>query len=215
MRLMGVRSFAAPVGLRVASLGAIVALAAACTGPVPSSTPAPPSNGPSASPSPSPTVAPTPSPTVAVVCGVQDDSGRLPSDRLVDVRVSQAGDNDIVTFVFGDPSSPGPPQGQSTGAIRAVEPPFTASGSGAEIEVPGEHHVEIRFTGMSLYDDEGAATYDGPTSFREAFPALRSVEQFDAFEGQSGWIIGYDGPGCVTLASGAGSVSVVIEHPPG
>ena len=31
----------------------------------------------------------------------------------------------------------------------------------------------------------------------------------------SGWIIGYDGPGCVTLAAGQGTVSVVIEHGPG
>ena len=41
--------------------------------------------------------------------------------------------------------------------------------------MPGEHHVAVRFTGMTLYDDTGAATYDGPTSFGEAGPALRSM----------------------------------------
>jgi hypothetical protein len=202
----------------------------------PSPTPAPPSNGPSASPSaasgpttaparaspttattPSPSEAPaaTPSPTVAAACGVQEDSGRLPSDRLVDVRISEDAGVDVVTFVFGDPSSPAPPQGSSTGAIRAVEPPFTASGSGAEVDVPGEHHVEVKFTAMTLYDEDGAPTYDGPTSFRESLPSLRAIAQYDAFEGHSGWIIGYDGPGCVTLSSGAGTVSVVIAHDPG
>jgi hypothetical protein len=214
--------------------GALLAtvIVAACSA-APSPTPAPPSTGPSASPiasggpttapvtaspsattaaTPSPTEVPTSSPTEAAVCGVQEDSGRLPSDRLVDVRISEAGADDVVTFVFGDPSSPAPPQGQSTGAIRAVEPPFTTTGSGEEIDVPGEHHVEIRFTGMTLYDETGAATYDGPTSFRETLPALRAIAQYDAFEGRSGWIIGYDGPGCVTLSSGAGTVSVIIAH---
>ena len=69
--------------------------------------------------------------------------------------------------------------------------------------------------GMTLYDETGAPTYDGPTTFREALPALRAMAQDDAFEGHSGWIIGYDGPGCVTLASGEGTVSVVIAHDAG
>ena len=106
----------------------------------------------------------------------------------------------------GDPAS---------GSIQAVEPPFSAAGSGEPIEVPGEHHVAVRFTGMSLYDDTGRPTYDGPTTFRETLPALRAMAQDDAFEGNSGWVIGYDGPGCVTLASAEGTVSVVIGHGPG
>jgi hypothetical protein len=203
--------------IRAGGIALLVAgLLAACSV-APSPTPVPSSASPTAAASPAPTEAPTPtaSPTVAAACGVQDDSGRLPSDRLVDVRVSGDAGVDVVTFVFGDPSSPALPQGSSTGAIRAVSPPFTASGSGAEIDVPGEHHVEVTFTGMTLYDESGVATYDGPTSFSETRPALRAIARYDAFEGQSGWIIGYDGPGCVTLASGPGTVSVVIEHGPG
>ena len=38
---------------------------------------------------------------------------------------------------------------------------------------------------------------------RRADAALRAVVNFDAFEGVTGWYIGYDGPGCVTLASDA------------
>lgn len=209
--------------IRTGGIALLVAGVLAACSVAPSSTP--PSNGPSASAvaSSSPTTVP-PSPTVVLsasptasptACGVQADEGRLPSDRLVDVRISQEPGVDVVTFVFGDPSSAAPPQGASSGSIEAVEPPFSAAGSGEPIEVPGEHHVAVRFTGMTLYDDTGAATYDGPTSFGEAGPALRSMVQDDAFEGVSGWIIGYDGPGCVTLASGPGSVSVVIQHGPG
>ena len=199
---------------------AAILLVAACAAPAPSSpastpSPAAPTAAP-ATPSPSSTTSPTISAsTTPAACGVQADEGRLPSDRLVDVEVSAAAGADVVTFVFGPPSSPAPPQGTSTGAIRAVEPPFTQAGSGEPIDVPGEHHVEVRFAGMTLYDETGAPTYDGPTTFREALPALRAMAQDDAFEGHSGWIIGYDGPGCVTLASGEGTVSVVIAHDAG
>lgn len=223
-------------GFAVGALVVALVLTACSVAPTPTPTPTPPSSSPAASAvassgpttipsSASPTAAatstatleptPTASPTVAVACGVQEDSGRLPSDRLVDVRVSEAAGVDVVTFVFGDPSSPAPPQGPSNGAIRAVEPPFTAAASGRELDVPGEHHVEITFTGMTLVDPSGEPTYDGRTSFRETLPALRSMEQYDASEGHWGWIIGYDGPGCVTLSSEAGTVSVVIAHDAG
>ena len=197
-------------------MAALLAGCSAVPPPTPPGSASPSTASPIATATPSETTSSPPaSPSDAVTCGVQEDSGRLPSDRLVDVRISDAAGVDVVTFVFGDLSSPEPPQGSSTGAIRAVEPPFTTTGSGETIDVPGEHHAEIRFTGMTLYDASGAATDDGPTSFQETLPALRSVAQYDAFEGQSGWIIGYDGPGCVTLSSAAGTVSVVIGHDPG
>ena len=208
----------AGIALLVASLLAACSVAPSPTAAPPSTDPpgsavasSDPTTVPSSS-SPTPAASPTASPTA---CGVQADEGRLPSDRLVDVRVGQEPGADVVTFVFGDPSTAAPPRGASSGLIEAVEPPFSEAGSGEPLNVPGEHHVAVRFTEMTLYDDTGTATYDGPRSFGRAGPALRSMVQDDAFEGSSGWIIGYDGPGCVTLAAGPGTVSVVIEHGPG
>jgi len=119
-----------------------------------------------------------------------------------------------VTFVFGEPSSPSPPQGASDGLLEAAEPPFVEGGSGLPLDVDGDHVAFIRFRGMTLYDDAGVGTYDGPLRLPVGGEALRAVVNAEAFEGVSGWYIGYDGPGCVTLASDARSVSVVIAHGP-
>ena len=146
---------------------------------------------------------------------IETQDGRLPSDRLVDVEVSSTGSADVVTFVFGEPSSISPPQGASDGLLEAAEPPFVEGASGLPLEVDGEHVAFIRFRGMTLYDDAGVGTYDGPLRVPVGGEALRTVVNSEAFEGVSGWYIGYDGPGCVTLVSDARSVSVVVAHGPG
>jgi hypothetical protein len=197
----------------------------ACSAPPPSS--APPSSPPaSASPSvvvspstaasASPTTAPpSESASAAAACGVQPDSGLLPSDRITDVVVSETAGADVVTFVLGEKSSPAPPQGQSEGAIQAAEPPFTEGASGQEIDIDAEHVVQVVFTGMTLADEDGSPTYDGQLDFQTALPAIKRVVNFDMFEGHNSWYIGYDGPGCVTLQSSANEISVVIDHPAG
>ena len=43
---------------------------------------------------------------------------------------------------------------------------------------------------MSLQNDVGQATYEGPASVKPDLPALRQVVLYDAFEGQMGWYIG-------------------------
>jgi hypothetical protein len=132
---------------------------------------------------------------------------------MVDVVVGSAGSQDVVTFVFGDLSLPEPPQGPSEGSLTVATPPFTHASSGLPIDVDGERVLEVRFTGMSLSNDVGQPTYDGELDFRPALPALRSVVNFDMSEGQVGWLIGYDGQGCVTLSSDARSVTIAIDHP--
>jgi hypothetical protein len=79
--------------------------------------------------------------------------------------------------------------------------------------VAGEHVLVLRFSGMSLANDVGQPTYDGPVELEPRFDALRHAVQFDASEGQVGWYIGYDGTGCVTLARDGSDVTISIAHP--
>lgn len=146
-------------------------------------------------------------------CPVEPQTGRLPSDRMVDVVISGNESADLVTFVFGDSSLPTPPQGSSKGSLDAAEPPFTHGSSGLPITVDGEHVANVRFTGMSLSNDVGQPTYDGPVDFRPNRAALKTIVAYDMSEGIMGWFIGYDGAGCVALSSDLRSVTVTIQHP--
>jgi hypothetical protein len=214
------RRTVAPLAMLVVALVAV-----ACSGPTPSSPPP----SPSASTVPSPSLAPSgspeasspppsesaasPSASAGEACGVQPDSGLLPSDRITDVRISETPGADVVTFVFGEKSSPAPPQGNSEGAIQAAEPPYTEGASGLEIDIDAEHVVQVVFTGMTLVDEDGNLTYDGQLDFETALPSVKRVVNFDMFEGHNSWYIGYDGTGCVTLMSAPNEVSVVVGHP--
>ncbi|MGK2850073.1 MAG: AMIN-like domain-containing (lipo)protein [Candidatus Limnocylindrales bacterium] len=192
----------------------VAACGSSTTTSAPPSTAAPATAAPTADAS--ATVAPAssdPTNAPATPCTTTFQTGRLPSDRMVDVVVASAGSQDLVTFVFGDLSLPEPPQGPSEGELNVAIPPFTHASSGLPIDVDGEHVLEIRFTSMSLSNDLGQPTYDGDLDFRPALPALRTVVNFDMSEGHVSWLIGYDGQGCVTLSSDARSVTVAIDHP--
>ena len=65
---------------------------------------------------------------------------------------------------------------------------------------------------MSLQNDAGEETYAGPAEVKPALPALRHAVLYDASEGVVGWYVGYDGPGCVTLARVGTTVTVTIAH---
>lgn len=197
---------------RVAALLFVAILVAACgssttSGPPPTSTAAA-----TVGPSSDATTAPVAS-DAATSCATAFPTGRLPSDRMIDVVVGSAGTQDLVTFVFGDTSLPGPPQGPSEGELTAATPPFTHASSGLPIDVDGERVVQFRFTGMSLSNDVGQLTYDGDLDFRPALPALRTIANVDMAEGQLSWLIGYEGAGCVSVSSDARSVTIAIDHP--
>lgn len=178
------------------------------------SIPATPAPTASVEPTAAPSSSPAPSPTASSsgeACAVEPSTGRLPSDRFVDLKVSSGADADVLTFVFGNPSLPGP-AGPPQGALEVAVPPFTQAGSGATIDLVGDHAVQVRFSGMSLSNDVGQETYKGPLEFKPDFPALRHAVLFDASEGVIGWYVGYDGAGCVTLTRDGNDVIVTIAH---
>jgi hypothetical protein len=112
-------------------------------------------------------------------------------------------------------SVPEPPQGASKGSLETAVPPYTQAGSGATIDVTGDHVAQIRFDGMSLSNDAGELTYDGALEFSPDLPALKALQNYDMSEGVIGWYIGYDGNGCVTLTNDGKNVIVAIDHPAG
>ena len=184
------------------------------------STPSPtaPSGGTSPAASTSPpaataTAGPSATASAPAPCPIEPQTGRLPSDRIVDVAISSSESADLVTFVFGDSSLPTPPQGSSKGSLDAAQPPYSHGSSGLPIQVDGTNVAQVRFSGMSISNDVGQPTYDGPVDFRPNRAALKTVVAYDMSEGVMGWLIGFDGGGCVTLSSDRRSVTVSIPHP--
>lgn len=194
----------------IASPATSPATSPAASAPVPTAT----AGTPVPSAAATPTVAPSPAPSMADACPIAPQTGRLPSDRMIGVKLSGTPMSDLVTFEFGNTSVPEPPQGTSQGTLEAAEPPYTQAASGLEMDIAGDHVVQVRFSGMSLMNDVGELTYDGPLDLRlDGAVALRDVRNFDMFEGVVGWYIGYDGNGCVRLSSDATSVTIAIDHP--
>lgn len=180
--------------------------------PATSAAPTAPPASPSSAASPATSASPPPSTSAAAACPIAPQTGRLPSDRLVDIVISESETSDIVTFQFGNESLPGP-AGAPEGTLETAQPPFIQGGSGEPQEVLGEHVALVRFAGMSLANDVGQPVYEGQTEFRPDLPALRHVVNMEMFEGVVSWYVGYDGTGCVTLTSDGRNVSVAIEHP--
>ena len=214
--------------LVLAVLASISVVVAGCGSAASSSTPrasvtvvsATPSAAASAKPSviPTVTIPPTvtarpasPSPSSAA-CVLVPQTFALPSDRFTDISVSSGATADRLTFVFGNPSLPGP-AGPPQGSLEVAEGPYTVAGSGAPIEIAGEHVLQVRFSGMSLSNDVGQETYVGPPDVKPEFPVLRQAVMFDASEGIVGWLVGYDGPGCATLVRKGTTITLIFDHP--
>jgi hypothetical protein len=83
--------------------------------------------------------------------------------------------------------------------------------SGASVTVKGKHFVEVRFTGMYLFDSYGSDAFQGSLDRHPKGRALRDVVSIDSFEGHLTWIMGYNGDGCVTLRSSAATHTVTID----
>lgn len=207
---------------RLPGLGVIVMAAAmivaACSAEIagPSaSTSASPSAAPSTTPSAAPSVSATPaslaSPSAAGVCAVTPGTTKLPSDRLLDFTAAPGASSDTLTFAFGNPSLPGP-AAPPKGTLDVARPPYTVAGSDRPVQMVGGRVVAVRFSGMSLQNDTGQPTYRGPRGIEEPFPSLRHAVVYDESEGVIAWYVGFDGPGCVTIARAGNTVVVTIEH---
>jgi len=172
---------------RLAGVLVAVLLGASCA-----SAPAPSSNAPTAPP-----------PSSPVVCPIADQSGRLPSDRLVSADIESTSVADRLTFRFGPPSGV---IAASEGVLREVRPPFFEGGSGEEVTVAGERFVEVRFESLFLYDDDGDPTFQGDRDRQPNTTAIVEIAVVEEFEGYMTWIVGLRGPGCVTLGADPGGI---------
>lgn len=170
----------------------------------------------SATATPAATSAPSPSPastaSTASVCVVTPSDGQLPSDRLVDLKVTSSATADRLTFIFGDPSLGGP-GGPPQGSLQLADKPYVAGGSGEPIEVRGQRVLQVRFSAMSIANDVGQEVYIGPREVAPSTVALRHVVLYEAFEGIIGFYVGYDGPGCAELGRDGNSVTLTIQRP--
>lgn len=189
------RWLAAAVGLAVAGLAAASGCALVPATPTPSG---PPSD---ASPA-APTGSGGPSP-----CPIEPTSGRLASNRLLDVVVDPAGT--WVRFRFGPSSGPA-----GEGRLEAAEPPFDRTASGQAIEVEGERVVRLHFDALVLFDELGNPTYGGPDRIRPVGGPIREVVVEEAFEGVMSWLVGFDGPACVRLRQGLDPLTLELVVAP-
>ena len=217
------RRFVRGGAVHIVAAGLAFALAVSACGPsVPSAAPsttlshapaitASPS-APDTSASPSAASTPIASPSAASTCAVVPQTGgQLPSDRIIDLQVAAGATADTLTFVFGA-ASLGGQASAARGSLDVAQSPYTQAGSGAAIDVIGAQVIRVRFDGMSLQNDAGEEIYNGPAEITPSFPALRDAVVFDASEGVIAWYIGYDGPGCVTLARSGNRLTVTIAH---
>jgi hypothetical protein len=173
--------------------------------------PTAPTSTPTTKPTATPTAKPTASPTTAAPCPIKPETGPLASDRLVNVVASTTPDADLLTFVFGHMSVPGP-GGPPTGEFSAAEPPYTFGPSGLPIIMAGDHVAQVVFRGMSLIADTGDLVYTGPADLSPDLPALKHAVEYDESEGVIGWYVGYDGTGCVTLSRSGDNVVLSFAH---
>lgn len=183
--------------MRTASICLVVlALAVVGCGPAGGSSPSPsasavPSPSPSASALSSPSALPSPSASTCPPLAAP----RVPSDRLVGATLERGASADRFILEFG------PRRGsvEPSVTLSPVSPPFSMGGSGLPVEVAGSRFLQLRLDGMTIYDDLGRPTFTGAPDQKLEGGPIRQAVLVDDFEGVVAWIVGYDGPGCVTF----------------
>ena len=183
-------------------LGITVRIAPPRSSPSPAATPSVPTFIPSASPSATP---------VPTTCPIEEQQGNLPSDRLLDMKVATS-DTADTPDVHLRPVVDREPAGQPVGDLTVATKPYTDGASGKPIRMDGDRVIQVRFMHMSLQNDAGERDYQGPASVKPALPALRQATLYDASEGQMGYYVGFDGPGCVTLERVGQNVVLTFPH---
>ena len=167
----------------------------------------------SAEPTAAPTVAPPTSGSPAA-CAMRINAAIAPSDRLTGVAVDAGVGVDKIVFTFG-PSTGIPSGTKPTGELKPTAPPFSLSGSGADVTIAGHRFIAVTFRGMAVADEQGNPSYTGPSDIKPNALAVRELRLVDDFEGVVTWIAGVDGPGCVavTRLTGPDRVVVAVTQP--
>lgn len=210
------------------SLGLVVVLglATSACSPTTGSPSVPPAGGPSASGSPetsafAPSAPATSAAPIAteIPAGTQAGctslpmTGRLASDRLAGAAVESLAGGDRVTFTFLPASDPVSPGGPPSAELKLAVPPFTFAGSGLPFEVAGAHHVSLVMRSMTITDEAGVPTYSGQRQLKPSGPIVRGLTLFDESEGVVGWIVGFDGGGCVMVSRATDPERLILEFP--
>lgn len=166
----------------------------------------------SVAPSASPTLAPTTEPTKSAsptACVTRIDAAIAPSDRLTKVAVEPGSGVDTIVFTFG-PSTGIPSGTDPTSELKPTSPPFSMAGSGAPVTVAGHRFIAVTFRGMAIADAQGNPSYTGPADIKPSALAVRELRLVDDFEGIVTWIVGVEGPGCVTVTRLTSPARVVV-----
>lgn len=209
--------------LQLLALAMVVLLAACGDGgaepiPTPSATTASPTAGPTASPSGQPAATPTrtsgpsgsPSSCAAVTGGSEGTDV-----KLVAVRVGSHAGSDRITFEFGPPKAPSPPNALPKYTVNKVDQ-VTQDGSGNPVQIGGQALYSLVMQGASGVDLSGpqpVVTYNGPREFKPNFPALVELEHAGDFENVLSWGIGVKGPRCIQASQLNSPLRLVLDIP--
>jgi hypothetical protein len=176
------------------------------------------SASPSVSASPSGSEPSTPSaasPTPASSAEPTDDLGAFTCDlpiegdgtvaraQISDVRVGTHAGYDRVVIEFD--------QGIPPFTLDGATPPLLADPSGMEMDVEGDAFWSLVLQGGTRVALDGSMSYDGPTDFTPAFPALAELVEAGDFEAVSSWYIGLHEASCARALTLAEPSRLVID----
>lgn len=135
----------------------------------------------------------TPATTTAppTIAGPSSDPVVVPASNrdvalLSDVRAARQPGFDRVVFEFRGEDTPGYD-------VRYIRRPVTQDGSGHEVEVAGEHVIEVRMENAldaDLSKDSAPLTYTGPRRITPGLPGVTELVRTGGFEGVLTWVIG-------------------------
>jgi hypothetical protein len=123
---------------------------------------------------------------------------------LSDVKATASGGVDSVTFTF---------QGALPGyRVEYVDRPVVQDGSGEEVQVDGDHVLQVRFEPASGYDlENGHAVYTGPQRLDLATTTVKDVVRNGDFEAVLRWAVGVEGQPAFRVRTATSPSRVILE----
>jgi len=147
-------------------------------------------------------------------CNTQEGGTEGSFAQLVDVRVGAHDGYDRVTFEFAAPDG-GQDVALPSYVIELATPPITQDGSGATVELDGDHFATVVFQGASGWDmtGDGHQTYDGPLDFQPGFGILAEATETGDFEAVLSWAFGLHQDSCPTVLELQDPARLAIDFP--